>query len=230
MTIPQNQQEYTIATGSSGAANVGIPIFSGRNPSAQDIRYPLGQRWINQNTNTEWALTSFNTHNGITVAIWSALGGASIATTYVETAGTAVPVGGILNVLGGTGINTIGAGNTITISAIGYEGDWVNVTSASQTISQGNNYASNFAGLVTFQLPATCSFGDYFRIGGVQGSWRIHQAAGQEILIGEDHTTVGVGGSVASTNAGDCIECFATNTSANSVWRCISLVGNLTIV
>lgn len=41
----------------------------------------------------------------------------AVATSYVEDTGTAVPVGGILNVKGGTGITTSGSGDTITISA-----------------------------------------------------------------------------------------------------------------
>lgn len=40
-----------------------------------------------------------------------------IATQYDEDVGTAAPSGGVLQVLGGTGINTAGAGNTITINA-----------------------------------------------------------------------------------------------------------------
>jgi hypothetical protein len=45
--------------------------------------------------------------------------GGTVATSYVEDTGTAVPSGGILNVLGGTAIATTGSGNTITINAEG---------------------------------------------------------------------------------------------------------------
>ena len=40
----------------------------------------------------------------------------SVATSYVEDTGTAVPVAGVLNVKGGPGISTSGSGNTITIT------------------------------------------------------------------------------------------------------------------
>jgi len=43
----------------------------------------------------------------------------NVATSYVEDVGTAVPAGGILNVLGSTGITTTGSGNTITIETNG---------------------------------------------------------------------------------------------------------------
>jgi len=39
----------------------------------------------------------------------------AVATTYVTDSGNAVPAANILNVLGGTGVNTSGTGNTITI-------------------------------------------------------------------------------------------------------------------
>lgn len=38
----------------------------------------------------------------------------TVATSYVTDSGTAIPSGGVLNVVGGTGINTSGSGNTIT--------------------------------------------------------------------------------------------------------------------
>lgn len=43
----------------------------------------------------------------------------TVATSYVEDSGTATPSSGILNVKGGTGIATTGAGNTITIATSG---------------------------------------------------------------------------------------------------------------
>jgi hypothetical protein len=41
----------------------------------------------------------------------------TLATSYVEDTGSAAPTGGVLNVVGGTGVTTSGAGNTITITA-----------------------------------------------------------------------------------------------------------------
>lgn len=40
----------------------------------------------------------------------------SVATSYVENTGTAVPVANVLNVLGTNGITTAGSGNTVSIS------------------------------------------------------------------------------------------------------------------
>ena len=43
----------------------------------------------------------------------------TVATSYVEDVGIAVPAGGVLNIVGGTAINTVGAGNTVTINTDG---------------------------------------------------------------------------------------------------------------
>ena len=43
----------------------------------------------------------------------------AIPTSFVTDSGVAVPVANTLNVLGGTGITTAGAGNTVTITATG---------------------------------------------------------------------------------------------------------------
>lgn len=132
----------------------------------------------------------------------------------------------------GTGITITNASNSITITNSATTGGgliWTNVTGASQTIAAGSGYLSNNAGTVAFTLPASGTIGDVFRIAGVQGAWTLAQAAGQQIKFGNTATTVGATGSLASTNAGDCIECVATNTSASTVWRVISSIGNITV-
>ena len=67
------------------------------------------------------------------------------------------------------------------------------------------------------------------RIAGKSGAWSIAQNANQQINVGSASSTVGVGGSVASTNAGDCIELLCTTSGASTVWRALSYVGNLTV-
>lgn len=129
----------------------------------------------------------------------------------------------------GSGISISNAANSITIATSGAGLAWVDVTGASQTIAVNTGYQSNNAGTVTFTLPASATFGDVFRIVGLQGGWTLAQAANQQVKFGSSATTVGVTGSLTSTNAGDCIECLATNTSASTVWRVMSSIGNITV-
>jgi hypothetical protein len=106
---------------------------------------------------------------------------------------------------------------------------WVNVASATQAMVAGTAYISNDgATLVTFTLPATAAVGAEFQVqGNSAGGWSIAQNAGQNIQVGNTSSTVGVGGSVASSNRYDCIRivCTVANTSFNAEF----LVGSLTI-
>lgn len=133
----------------------------------------------------------------------------------------------------GAGISITNGSNSISIAATGAAGGglvWTDVSGASQTIVAGNGYLSDRAGAVAFSLPASGTIGDVFAIVGVQGSWTLAQAANQQIKYGSSATTVGATGSLASTNAGDSIQCVATNTSASTVWRVMSSIGNITVV
>ncbi len=70
----------------------------------------------------------------------------SVATSYVEDTGVAVPALNILNVLGTNGISTSGAGNTITISFID------NFLSGTATTIDGVTYVS-FTSSANIPLP-----------------------------------------------------------------------------
>jgi hypothetical protein len=65
-------------------------------------------------------------------------------------------------------------------------------------------------------------------VGEGAGGWLIAQNASQEIRFGDVVTTNGVGGSLASTNAGDCISLVCI--TANTTWRVKNSVGNITYV
>jgi hypothetical protein len=132
----------------------------------------------------------------------------------------------------GGGISITNASNSITVTNTGASGGglvWTDVTGASLTIVAGNGYLADRGLGVAFTLPASGTIGDVFRIVGVQGSWTLAQNANQQIKFGSSATTSGVTGSLASTNAGDCVECVATNTSASTIWRVMSSVGNITV-
>lgn len=106
---------------------------------------------------------------------------------------------------------------------------WVDVTGTSQTIAVNTGYIADNANLVTLTLPTTATQGTVFRIAGNgAGGWLLAQNASQTVKFGNAATTTGVGGSLASTDAGDAIECLCV--VANTTWRVLSAVGNLTVV
>lgn len=105
---------------------------------------------------------------------------------------------------------------------------WSDVTGASQTMVSSVGYFANNASAVAFTLPATAAKFEFIQITGIQGSWNIIQGSGQSIVFGNVTTTVGAGGSLASTNAHDCLtlQCIVANTT----WQVVNAVGNITYV
>lgn len=122
----------------------------------------------------------------------------------------------VISLTAGSGITINQSGATITISSSGSGLGWVEVTGTSQAMTSNNGYVANNASVVNLALPVSSSFGDVINIAGKgAGGWIISQAAGQIIHIGSASTTVGVGGSVASTNQYDSVQllCIVANTT-----------------
>lgn len=131
----------------------------------------------------------------------------------------------------GTGVSIVNGSGTITISS---DGDipWVVQQSATVTLAINTGYTTdNGAVLVTYTLPTAAAVGDFAEItGGSAGGWIIAQAASQQINFGDQATTVGATGTLASTNTFDCIKLRALSAGATSTWLVVSAVGNLTVV
>lgn len=101
-----------------------IPVSPGnfvrndRPPTINDSKnFYIGDFWLDDNTHNPptvedlWVLVALAGND----ATWVSFGSAG-ANQFVTDAGTAIPVAGVLNVLGAHGINTAGAGNTVTIA------------------------------------------------------------------------------------------------------------------
>lgn len=120
----------------------------------------------------------------------------------------------------GTGISIANAPSSITINSSGGGSSWTVVTGTSQAMSPDNGYIANNAGLVTLSLPTTCPVGGTLKIMGEgAGGFLISQAAGQQTIIGTSSSTVGVGGSIASTNSGNTIVLVCI--IANTTFKCL---------
>ncbi|MDD5211391.1 MAG: hypothetical protein PHV62_03185 [Sulfuricurvum sp.] len=130
----------------------------------------------------------------------------------------------------GPGISIANTSNTITISGTGSGIGWTEVTGTTQAMVADSAYVANNAGLVTLTLPATAAFGTAIVVlGKGAGGWSIAQNAGQNIQVGNTSSTVGVGGSVSSTNRYDSISMICI--TADTTWSQYGAPqGNLTIV
>lgn len=133
---------------------------------------------------------------------------------------------------GNTGVsitNNDGVAGNPTISVTGSGFPWTDITTATQALVINNGYVTNRGGGVAYTLPATATEGDMIWIAGKTGAWTVAQNANQQINIGSASSTVGVAGSIASTNAGDCVLLLCTTGGASTIWRAVNLVGNITI-
>jgi len=165
--------------------------------------------------------------SGNTVTVTAAT---DVATTYTADVGSAAPTANVLTVSGTAGISTSGAGSTLTISGSGGGVSWSEVTTTSQAMVADSGYLCNNAGLVTCTLPATAAqFTTLEVVGKGAGGWAIAQNAGQTIIWDESNaTTVGVGGSLASTDDYDRVRLMCTVT--DTTWTLMSGKGNCLIV
>jgi hypothetical protein len=92
-----------------------------------------------------------------------------------------------------------------------------------------SGYIASNAVAVQLLLPAVAAVGSIVEVAGKgAGGWIVKQNAGQVIAIGGALTTVGVGGSVASTLKADAIKLLCI--TANTTWTIISGAGNFTFV
>lgn len=145
-----------------------------------------------------------------------------VGTTASDPAATTITAsGGISVALGSGSIAFTGSGTGFT---------WVDQTSSSVTMAVNSGYVTdNGASLVTYTLPSTAALGSVFAVVGFSsGGWAIAQQASQAIHLGNQVTTTGVGGSLASTNEFDVV--YLVCVVANLTFVATSIVGNITYV
>lgn len=162
------------------------------------------------------------------------LAGLGLAVTNVLTddgAPAVVPnVSGQLEILGGTNISVTGQGpgNTVTITATGVASFQWNEVAINTVGVTNNGYIMNAGAVIDVSLPTTAAVGEIFEVTGKgAGGWTISQAAGQTIHFGNQDTTTGAGGSLASTNQYDSVRLLCT--TANTDFNVLSSIGNITV-
>ena len=93
----------------------------------------------------------------------------------------------------------------------------VEVITGSASMMTETIYIANFGTLCTLTLPSTADVGSLISIVGKgAGGWKIAQAAGQQIFISPDSTTLGIGGSLSSSAQYDSLNLICI--VANDVW------------
>jgi hypothetical protein len=131
----------------------------------------------------------------------------------------------LATITSGVGISVTSAAGAITIDATGAGTAYAEVIDATKAMVVNTSYAANRAGGVAFSLPATSAIGSVVEVIGKDGLWSITQAAGQQIFVSNQNTTLGAGGVLTATHLGDCITLRCI--TADTIWRAISCIGNL---
>ena len=106
--------------------------------------------------------------------------------------------------------------------------NWTTITS-SQNIQVSYGYFCNGIAQLSMALPSTSDVGDIFRITSITSfGWVITQAPGQQIQVRNTTTTLGVGGTLASSTIGDAAELVCV--VPNLKWMLLSHEGTLAVV
>jgi hypothetical protein len=102
------------------------------------------------------------------------------------------------------------------------------IITADQAAAVGNGYVCNKGTLLTLTLPAVAAVGSVIRVAGMNaGLWKIAQNASGQIHFGNQDTTSGVGGYLASVLARDAVELVCV--VANNEWNVVGSIGNITV-
>jgi len=133
----------------------------------------------------------------------------------------------IATITPGTGISVTNGAGSIQLDVTGSGMRWT-VVNAPTNLGVNNGYGANSGGATAFTLPAASAVGATVSIVGMAIGWTVAQGAGQQIHIGSSSTTLGAGGSLASTNAGDCVTLVCL--VADTIWYARSVIGNVTVV
>lgn len=144
--------------------------------------------------------------------------------------GTTGAIPSVAGLTAGYGIDVTGAAGSITVAANGAGGGmpWIEVA-ADGALLVNNGQINTKVAALSVSLPATSAVGDVIiLVGSGAGGWTVTQGAGQQIVYGNVSSTLGAGGSVASTNANDCLSMVCK--VADTIWTIYASVGVLNVV
>lgn len=106
---------------------------------------------------------------------------------------------------------------------------WVTVTSGPVTLIANQGYIIDTPALGLLYLPVSAEVGDQYYIEGLGVNlFKINQNSGQQIIFGDQQSTVGPGGYLQSTDSGDSLTLICV--VANTVFKVRSTIGNIFLI
>jgi hypothetical protein len=208
--------------GTGGQVNFGDILLVG---SAQDIGPSITQIKSNWQPYGETAVAAGGSNRGtasfdfasftVTDGFVQIIGG-SPAGSFPTDSGTATPLAGVLNILGGPGVTTSAVGNTITVNSV----VWTDVANPVTVTSDSGSIDT--AGGTVITLPAAPNRGEEVRIISVLAGTVVTANAGQQIQIG--NVLSSVGGTATGTANGDTL--YLTWSPSGGAWFSLAATGN----
>lgn len=148
MSFQPGANVYTQGFGSR-PENVEVPHNDVRAPATTDILYPIGKRWLNTVSGSEYVLASQSVIGGVTSSSWTLLGaGGTLNSLTTDDSTVVVPTNGTIKLVGNAtqGVSTTGSNSpgtaTITVA------DW---TTAQKGVGVLSTDAQAIAGTGTTQ-------------------------------------------------------------------------------
>ena len=234
--------------GYNASTNNFVMVFEVRDPTVDDVNYPIQKIWVNTEVGKAFVLIGFDTSQGYVQANWlditvagndlSTLTGDDNQPVNAVNSNIDVisaPTGGIQFANGGDGVLQatvrtdnktiyVNTNNELTVNNSGTY--WQTITT-NQNLQDGYGYiVISPAGVLNLTLPATSSVGDTVEVllrGGT--GFVIRQLANQQIFYNGNNSTLGVGGSITSTAQGNYIKllCVVNNTQ----WAITNATGSI---
>jgi hypothetical protein len=228
-----------------------VMVFETRDPTSDDVNYPIQKIWVNTAVGKTFVLVGFDTSLGYLQANWLNITVASndLSTLTGDDNLPVDPINSNINVVsstsgaiqfdnGGAGVLEatvrtdnktiyINSSNELTVNNSGTF--WQTITT-NQNLQDGYGYiVVSPAGVLNLTLPATSAVGDTVEIvldGGA--GFIIAQSITQQIFFLNQQTTIGSLGYVESLNAGNYIRIVCT--VANAKWRILECAGSINLV
>jgi len=189
-------------------------------PTSANNKFPVPTIWVDTTAGIAYIAVA----KPLGVMDWESISTTvAIDTIHTPDGNTVVPVANNVNFLNGTGMNITGAGDNITFNTTGTP--WTDVTTTPYNLVINNAYTASAGGPVSFALPSVVPYGSMFSIINRNNGFVITQGLGQQIHGGNQYTTSGAGGSLASTAVGDTVTLICT--VANTEFFVLNTIGNL---
>lgn len=186
MNRDPSQQAYAVAVGTT---STNYPIFDKRDPTPQDIYYPLGKFWINQTGLKLWYLNSQSNASGVLLSNWQLIANSTGLQSISDTSG---------GVVYPTSINNVPPQN---IQLVGTNGITITANPGSNLLTvAGSNSTFNLAGDTgtatgsTITQTAKTTAGASVTFNNTGSTSRLN------VTDGNNNTTVGAGSSNASAS------------------------------